>query len=348
MKRNRILIWSIILVVLCANVIYADEENSLDAVGAAIQVIENDSSLKASAEALDSALERLNNAKMSPGNYVNVISSEYQANMSQRAVLVKENSVRLDVYQKYINILKASYNLEIQKVILSQAEQRYKAAQLKSDLGIISIKALELIEAQYTKEKLQLQIKERNLEVLIVFLNVKMGQEARTPYSNFMDHNLIPSMEILSLHEYLDSAAKSRADILDLKEQLPVKEAERKFAVYTHQDMDDPFYAQIDYEIENIKNEIETKTIDIEMEVQAKYEEITSSLRTLKDANDAMLEAAENLELTRLKSDMGIISETDRQEVELAYINAKYAFKSAQTDAWFLQEQMNCISSAGK
>lgn len=346
MRKNGILIGSMIAVLLFANIIYAEDGNTLDAVKVAIQIMENDSSLKAAAEASANAMEKFGNAKKSP-DYTNLISSEYQANISQRALAVKENAIRLEAYQQYINILKAKNALEVQRIALNQTEQAYKDMQLRAKLGIASEDELEAGEGQYMIEKLQLQIKERDLQTLLSTLNVLMGQEPRNDYSAFLDSNMVLSEEIETLEAYMASAMNNRAEILDIQEQLLIQETEKKFAVYKYQDLKDPIYTQFEYEIENLKSEMETNIVEIQIELQSKYDELTNSMKSLKDAQSAMEEAEEHLKLMELKSDMGILSETAKKAEELTYIKAKYNLKNAQLNAWLIQEQMNCVSGVG-
>jgi outer membrane protein TolC len=353
MKKRAILVFLIITAMLVSNIIYADEGNKLDIEKAAGSIVKNSAAIKATDDALNNAAISLNNAKKSPfsyyanSSYSSLISGEYQLNAGLRDRAVLENTLRLDAYNKYLNVLKAKYTIDVQKEVFEQASQAYKNTQLKAKLNQVSKVELESSEAQYIMEELQLKIYERDLVTLITSLNALMGKAPTTEYTDLNEDNIIPQAEISTYEEYVSSALNNRAEILNLREQLDAKTKEKDLYTDPNSKEYNSYYIQLQYDIDLLNSKLETSAIDIQLELIVTYDQLTNSMAVLDDNQKTLLEAEKNLKTAELKFKMGRISLYDKEQEELAYLNSKYAFRKAQLDAWLAQVQMSFAANLG-
>jgi outer membrane protein TolC len=348
MKRRAILIFSIIIALLGSSMIYADEGNSLDAEKVVIEMLESSGSLKSANTALDNAADGLVAAQKMPHNYLNPLASEYQVNYAQRQSDLLGNSIFFNSYNKYIEVLKANYAVEIQKKVVEQAADSYKNTQLRAKLEQVSKDQLQISEGQYNAEKLLLQIKERDLQALVASLNAVMGKSPDVQYSSFIDNNLTPMKEISSSEEYVSTALENRAEILNAKEQLEIKTLQKDNSFLPGYGLDtNPDYIQIIHEIDILNSQIDMSNVDIEIQILSLYDALKSTMAVLDSATDELKEAEKDLKAAELKYKLGTISKFDMNAEQISYLKIKYNFKQAQLDAWLMQNRMNMTSGLG-
>jgi outer membrane protein TolC len=348
MNKRVILIFSIIVAMLGSNIIYADEGISLDAERVVIEFLANSGSLKSADTALENAGDQLIAASKMPHNYLNPLASEYQVNYVQRQRDVMQNTIFYTAYSNYIDVLKAKYAVEMQKLVLAQASDGYKNTQLKAKLGQVSKEQLQISEGQYNSEKLLLQIKERDLQALIATMNAMMGKAPTIQYTELIDNNLNPSVEINSAEEYVSSAIANRAEILNTKEQLEVKTLQRDKSFNNPNGLqNNPSYIQIKHEIEILNSQLDMSTIDIELEILSLYDELEGAMDALDSATDEMTEAEKNMKSVELKYKMGMTSKFNMNAEQISYMSSKNNLRQAQLNAWLMQIHMNFASGLG-
>jgi outer membrane protein TolC len=351
MKKRIFLLFLLTVVLLSMKGIYAEDGKPLDAEKVVIGLMGNSQAMKSASKSYENAYEQYSKvqkaAVSSTSAYLNKFSSEYNLNACMRALDVQSNSIRIDGYTKYIALLKAKNNAEIQQVVVKQAEEAYKDAKFKLDMKLATEEELLDSQAQYQKARLQLQIGERNLKALLASLNASMGERLMTEYTSYIDYNLVPEEKVASLQEYTEAALGSRADILNPKGQLKLKRKEQEYAAATHPDKEDDYYLQLDYDLSAINSQLETAEIDVRQGIERMYQDLQTSMRSLEGAQKAMQEAEEGWKLAQMKYDMGVINKSSKAEVQLTYIKAQNDYKSAQLDAWLMQAKMNCAMGSG-
>lgn len=347
MNKRVILIFSIIVAMLAANMIYADEGISLDAERVVVESLANSGSLKSADTALENATDQLNAASKMPHNYLNPLASEYQVNYVQRQRDLIQNAIFYTAYSNYIDVLKAKYAVDMQKLVLEQASDAYKNTQLKAKLGQASKEQLQISEGQYNSERLLLQIKERDLQALSASMNAMMGKAPTIQYTELIDNNLNPSAEINSAEEYVSSAIANRAEILNTKEQLEVKTLQRDKSFNPNGLQNNPSYIQIKHEIEILNSQLAMSTIDVELQILGLYDELEGAMAALDSAADEMTEAEKNLKSVELKYKMGMTSKFNMNAEQISYMSSKNNLRQAQLNAWLMQIHMNFASGLG-
>jgi outer membrane protein TolC len=347
MKKRVISILLIIATLLSSTIIYADEGNSLDVEKAAIKIIENSGQIKSAETMLKNASWNYAMASRMPGNYLNLLGSEHQANSAQRQKDVIQNSIQFATYSKYIDILKAEYALEIQKKSLELANEANENTKLKYKLNQVSNEQLVQSEGQYNSARLEQRIRERELNGLTASFNALMGEAPTKQYSEYVDNSMIPINDIAALETYTASALTNRAEILDVNEQLNLKTEQRRFTYGLGEVQNNPRHAQINSEIDLLATKLDITVVDIQLELLELYNNMKAAMVALDSAKDAMVEADKDFKSAELKYEMGLISRFDKQEEELAYMKSKYNFRKAQLDAWLSQVHMELASGLG-
>lgn len=346
--RKRIAFTLLIVTILVgSSIIYAEECNSLDAEGVVIELMENSADFKSAIDAWDNASDQLFKAQRQPYDYLNPLSSEYQLNTAQRQVDIVQNSIIYKGYSMYANVLKAKYEVDLQVLVLEQANLSYKNTLLKVELGKASTEQLETSKGQYQIEKLGLQIKERELKGLIASLNALMGRSPKMEYKHFVDHNLKASLEINSEEYYVNQALANRGEILNTTEQLEVKILQRDRSFNPNLLHINPRYIQLKQEIEILENEREMNLINVEIEILGLYDELKTAISNLENAKEEIIEAQNNLKETEQKYKMGLISNFDKKEERLAYSKVEYKLDKVQLDTWLIQVKINFASGVG-
>lgn len=337
----------IVIVLLGTSSIYAEEDNSLDAERVVIELMDNSSDFKSAVTALSNAWDQLDRAQRQPYNYLNPLSSEYQLNAAQRQSDITQNSIIYKGYSMYADILKVRYEVDLQKLILEQANELYKNTLLKFELGKASVEQLQTSEGQYQIEQLRLQIKERELQGLVASLNALMGRTPEIEYLYFIDYNLISSLEISKEEDYITKALANRAEILNIVEQLEVKTLQRDHSFNPNLLHINPDYIQLRQEIEILENQRDMNLINVEIEILGLYDELKIAMDNLENTKNEIIEAKNNLKDTELKYKMGLISNFDMKEEQLAYSRIEYKLKQVQLDAWLIQVKIDFASGVG-
>lgn len=335
-----------ILTLLGSNMIYAEDDVSLDIEKFASKVIENSWQMKSAETALNNATISLS-AIRKTYSPLNIMQLEYQAKATERQRDIAQNSIQFAAYNKYVEMLKAKYDLEIQNKAFAQATEAYNNTKLRYKLEQVSKEQMAQSEGQYNATRLEQQIKERQLKGLIASLNAMMGETPTKQYAEYTDKNIIPTKEIGTLESYVATASMSRAEILNINDQIALKEQERNYSFGSQLFQNNPRHEQIMYDIDILNAQVETSVVDIELELLDMYDNLKAAMTMLESAQDAMIEAEKDFKASELKFKMGMISRFDKQEGELAYMKVKYDLQKAQLDAWLVQTYIYLASGIG-
>jgi outer membrane protein TolC len=353
MKKRTVLTLLIIAVMLFSNVTYADEGLTLDVEKTAGNIIKNSSAARTMDTNLNNLAITLNSLEKSPysyaspGGYRNLLNLQYQINSGMRSKVVQDNAMRVDAYSKYVNLLKSQYAVELQKQVVSKAEQSYNSTQLKYKLGQASKDALDASQEQYSTKKLQLQINERQAKGLLSALNAQMGAAVATQYTSIIDSNMIPSEHILSLEEYAANALENRAEVLNAREQLEMKLKEKDFINNPNSNNTNPDYLQVEYDIASLQTQLENSGIDVQLDLIGIYDKLKSAMSAMDNAKTAMDTAQQDYNSVKLKYKLGTVSQLEQDNAELIYLQSRNNYRTAQLDAWLMQVQMRYSTELG-
>jgi hypothetical protein len=195
----------------------------------------------------------------------------------QREVIQSATDVL--VKQGYDTILYAEDGYNLTKQLYDKQVKDYGQLVEKYEVGVASEMEKNLAQMELQKSKLNLDNLQRDVENGKTQLNKSLGVNLKDNY-NFIDKK-IETKDALTYDEYLTSAMKNRAEILDAK--ITIAEKQEIFDdLQGYFNKEDVEYIEAEQEIEQAKLEEEQTSKQIEIEIQSDYLDVKQKQSALK------------------------------------------------------------------
>jgi len=277
----------------------------------------------------------------------NPINAENLLNQAVTTQDVNTNSVRVDAYSKYIDLLKANYAVNIQKALNDSLKKGNKETQMQLNKGLVSKNEARLIEINYLKSNYQLNSLEKSLDSAYMVVNLAMGEDISKGYKTLIDNNIVPQEKIKSLEDYIADALVNRGEIVNAQSALDAKKKLLEYDKATYH-TDYRFYIQQkQYEFDKAENDLEEAKINVQIEVTNGYKTLDGYMKTMESQQINYDTEKSNYESAKIKYDNGMITLSQLQKAEIAKVQAQINFKNAQLNAWLEQTKMNNATSIG-
>lgn len=349
-----------LLIAVPGNTVMAQDE-SLDIEKTAIEAIDNSQSVKSFKKQMDDALNecmRAKNAaktaytKDNAGSLIQtVVIGPIEAENAYNQFItnndVNTNSVRLNAYSKYIDLLKANYNANIQKELMDNLEKDYKKAQIQFNNGLITKNDERLIEINYLKAVYQFNSLQRKLNSAYMAVNLLMGEDITKRYTALLDYNIIPSSQIKSLDEYVKDAISSRGEIVNAQNTLNAKKKEFEYGQANFQTDYKSYMQKNQYDIDNSQNSLDETKAKVQIEIINGYKDLENKMKALEIQQASCDSANANYNAAKIQYNNTMITLNEFEDAEAAKAQAQMNLKNAQLDAWLFQIKMNNATGIG-
>ena len=363
MIRKKYLLFLIIGVILFSNTnvlaVEDNDPNTLDIEKAAITAINNSQSVKDFDTEKINMDRKYNDSQNStaltlsrgiPNTQAIILNPILAKNtldqfLTQRDVNTK--TVILDVYSKYVALLKANYAVNIQMELTDNLKKEEEEAKLQLNNGLISQSAERLAEINYLKADYQLSKFQRSIDSAYMTINLAIGQDMSKRYNTLIDYNIVAYKPSMTSQDYVKNALLKRGEIVNAQNALTAK---KKVLEYTSFDSvsDYQFYSQkAQYDVDNSQNSLDKAKINIQLELENGYKTLTGYIKTAESqqANYDLAEA--NYEAAKIQFSNTMISLSQFEGFEVAKAQAQMNQKNAQLDAWLQGAKMNFASNIG-
>ena len=246
-----------------------------------------------------------------------------------------QNSLVNGLWSLYAGMANADLNLEFQQKSLALKQKLYNSDVIKYDNGIIS--ETELSQSNYNLLSAQDDLKsaQRTEENLARSLNNLLGASlASKSVSLTIDDDInISSIKLENVDYYINSAEESRMEILDLQEQIEMKQHEidiiEEYLIYksTEQSISRD-YDQACRDIENLKLKLENVKLQIEKELKSAYIDVLNAGRDPDILKKTVILQENNLKKLQAQYDAGLISQNDLEQAGLGVLQAENNYKA--------------------
>lgn len=351
-----------LLIVFSGNVIaiQSNIEDTLDIEKVAIKTIDNSISLKTQAKQTELIQDQYYQIKdmvrnmAARGIFISVqtmiydpIRAENRMNQAMINDSVSTNTLKVDAYSKYINLLKANYAVEIQEALNDSLEKANNKAQLQLSKGLISKSEARLIEINYQKSSYQLSSYQNNLDSAYMAVNLSMGENMAKRYKNFADSNIVPDKEIKSLDDYIAAALVNRGEIINAQSSFDASQKELEYDKSTTHTDYNAYIKQKQYEVDKAAYDLEESKIKVQIELTNGYKTLQAAMKALENQQISYDAEESDYEAAKVKYSNGLISLNQLQDAEISKAQAQISLKNAQLDAWLEQTKFEDATGIG-
>lgn len=364
MKRKvivAVLISAMTLISASSAAAQSDVIDTLDVERVAIEAINNSQSVKTFDKKTDLARQQYGSSESAASNsvingrsaqavmsgIVGKIQAENTYNQFLASKEVNRTNVRLDAYSKYIALLKANYNENIQKALMDNLALDYKKSQLQLNNGLISQSDARQVEINYNKAVYQNNALQKKLDSAYFSVNNLIGTGIDRRYKSLIDNNIIPAKEIKTMNEYIQSALANRSEIVNAANSLEASKKAFEYGKAIMRTDYESYMTQTQYAIDNSANSLEESKINIQKEITNGYKDLESKMRAM-DSQQANYNLADaNYKAAQIQYNNSMITLKEFEDANIAKAQAEMNLKNAQLDAWFAQMKMDCASGVG-
>lgn len=364
MKRKvivAVLISAMTLISASSAAAQSDVLDTLDIERVAIEAINNSQSVKSYDKKADLARQQYGSSQNAAQNsitngrsaqavmsgIVGKIQAESTYNQFLASKDINRTNVRLDGYSKYIALLKANYNADIQKKLMDNLALDYKKSQLQLNNGLISQSDARLVEINYNKAVYQYNALQKKLDSAYFSVNDLIGTGIDRRYKTLIDKNIVPAKEVKTVNEYIQSALANRSEIVNAASSLEASKKAFQYGKAILRTDYQSYMLQTQYAIDNSENSLEESKISIQKEIINGYKDLESKMKAM-DSQQANYNLADaNYKAAQIQYNNSMITLEDFENANIAKAQADMNLKNAQLDAWLAQIKMDCASGVG-
>ena len=246
-----------------------------------------------------------------------------------------QNSVVNGLWSLYAGMASADLNLEFQQKSLTLKQKFYDGDAIKYDKGIIS--ETELSKSNYNLLLAQNDLKsaQRTDENLTRSLNNLLGASLASQSIRLAidDDITISDIKLESVDYYINSAEENRMEIMDLQEQIEMKQHEidiiEEYLVYKNTEQSIARdYGQACRDIENMKLKLENVKLQIEKELKSAYIDVLNAGRDPDMLKKTVVLQQNNLKKLQAQYDAGLISRNSLEQAEIGVLQAENNYKN--------------------
>ncbi|WP_368490045.1 TolC family protein [Clostridium sp. BJN0013] len=260
---------------------------------------------------------------------------------------VAKNEVKLAAYTEYQTVMNSKDSLDLQQQEFSNAEEQYKSAQLKLNLGIMSQADVKQAEISYYDAKAQLNKAQREYDLQIMNLNKVFDIDVYVKYDVLLKDKITESPYIRSYDDYVNDALKNRAEILNNQENINLQKFEFNIIRGVYPSKYDAMYKIGQYNVEQANDTLDLNKITITTEINNLYNDLQVKSKMLDSKKDTFALAQRNYDTALAKYNAGVLSKIDFDSQSVNLKSAQNDLKSLQRDIWMAQFKLNLACGIG-
>jgi outer membrane protein TolC len=248
--------------------------------------------------------------------FYDLVQSDLNWRIQKKDYEAKQDSVVFDVYQKYIDILKALEKVQTAEVALSRDEENLRVTKSSQRVGLVTASAVIGAEAKAAASKENLAAAQEELTKAYVSFNklVDLCPEDRPVLT---DKIFYSPLQIDNLDTEVARAVEASRDLWKLKQNISI------------QKLDLNFFSK-PYDIEKYDVDIaELTSFEAEKKIKELVRTLYHDICTLEEQYAAAIQglqaAEEALRIAKVQYDVGMITKAKLKEAEAAVFEAKNA-----------------------
>lgn len=247
---------------------------------------------------------------------LSLIKNQASYKNSEEEKAVTEQKIAYEMEQSFIEILNLERDIEISERNIDIQEKNLNISRAKYNMGLLSKQELNEAESSFEKSKENIETQKTNLKNAFKNLNIIIGESDTSK-----EYNLLIDVEynLLEIETSIETYAEART-----LESVAVKNAERNLQVtkqsYVVEQVSDTGTTVSLMQAENSVSTSEMSLSDMkenmENQIVNLYNTIKSLETSIENNKKQLSDLNKNLEIAKLKYDMGSISEIELLQAE--------------------------------
>lgn len=238
--------------------------------------------------------------------------------------------IKLSIASKFIGLLLSQEQINLMKSTLTTQQTEANSAKVRYELGLISEKEYVNATRDLTKLEADISLAEKTLEndkatfALSIGIAYNDNYEVVNPEFN--------ELTLLKQETSTEELIKNSYNMVNARTQLRIAQDNFDY-VEDKDDATDEQEDQAEIDIEVAKLNIESLEVELENAITNLYAQLDTQYQALKDAEDELNYAKEDVGDLQLYFDLGLISKqqyessnTSVEQAQLNYDNAKYQY----------------------
>jgi outer membrane protein TolC len=254
----------------------------------------------------------------------------------------QENALKLKTISKYYSFVNYKKQLEFVEADYAQMKEKLESKKLEFELGQIT--ELELLEFEKTHDEAYLRLLQAKqaYEDIKADYNIFIGNEPTQPIE--VAAVSIPSVEFEEndVNSLMEDVASTSYQVIAIERALEIAEKEKELKsrykgfgdVATELD-------QLEDNIFNYGNQIESKVRSLKYDVISKYNDVLIADTNYKVSELAFKIAQKQYDVAELKYDNGMISYHDYMDARIAFEDAYYSNSEAKLSHYIAVSQFD-------
>jgi len=277
----------------------------------------------------NNAASRVDFTPLSGGNeeatrdFLNLAQSDINWSMSKKNLEIEHDSLVLDVYQSYLDVLIAQEKVKSQESALELANYKQLAAQAGLLAGTVSRKSFEAAAASYRNQVSSLAQSRAALEQSYIKLNELLGISGQERPVLTADVEYIP-LEITDLETEITRRLDSSPALWKAEQEVNLAELSLQLHTYTNIYN----YNSTKLNINKAELSAEQAKEQARQNMRTMYDQICSLQEQYNQQQQAILLAEDDLESARLKYEMGLIPKGELLTIKADLYSKRQGLKS--------------------
>lgn len=257
--------------------------------------------------------------------YYNLLKADFDWQKSKKEYSIAHDAVAMNTSAKYWNAVVALDNLKLQEQVRQQALINLRNARVSYQAGIISKSDLTIAQSKYNQVENSLIETQKSVDDAFTALNQIIGLNiGERPI--LTDKLTYDPLQVISLDYAIEKAIESSPKVWEAQQNITLAERGAYLQVLQSGGQYVPYEArkisveQANLNAENIKNLTSQRVRDLYFQIKSLEEKYTT-------AQESLRQAQENLRVTKMKYDNGLVIKSTVLEAEVNLSQAEIAIE---------------------
>ena len=239
--------------------------------------------------------------------WARMLSDDLTWRMSGKSLSVEEDSLVLNVCQKYWDVLKAQDTIDAKKAVLRQADWDLRKARASAQIGLVTRLILSQVEAQTAGAKADLAAAENTLDTAYAELNSLLGfwPEDRPVLIDAVE--FVP-LKVDNLDVAIQRVIETSPSVWLAQERATMQKYLEELMFYTGEYR--PYQAR-KIEVEQAELDAVSAKEAMRLATRSLYYGVMSLEESYRPLADAVGIAEESLRITEIKYELGMVTKAD-------------------------------------
>lgn len=263
-----------------------------------------------------------------------------------------QNAMVNGLWGLYIGLENTQLNLDLQQKKLDLAQKVNGADKKKLNQGMITQTDMETSDYNLLAAQYNLKTAQRAKDNMARSMNNLLGKPVGSPIGKLDLAGQVGDIKMESVDYYIKSADNHRMELLDLQNQISMKQNEisviEDYMIYKNNNI----YIQSDYDTANntlnsLKVQLEKKRFDIEKEIKSAFVDVINSGRDLISLKNTLDVQENSLSKSKNQYSAGLISAITLEQAEVGVQQLENGYKVASLNYQSKYVKLQAASGIG-